>query len=66
MAINDARSMNADLQMGLRDGKFYNLTPDRGGMVDMTNVEQRANELQKQYGVNTQDHDYNCGCSSCN
>jgi hypothetical protein len=51
MAINDTRSMNADLQLGVVDGKVKRLTPDRGGEVEMQAVTQRKYELQQQYGV---------------
>lgn len=36
MAVNESRSMNRDLRLGATDGKFKNLTPDRGGEVDPT------------------------------
>lgn len=51
MAVNDSRSMNADLQLGIIDGKVKNLTPDRGGEVEQEHVLQRRTELQQQYGV---------------
>jgi hypothetical protein len=41
MAVNDTRSMNQDLRLGLADGKFKNLTPDRGGDVDPTHATAR-------------------------
>lgn len=51
MAVNDSRSMNRDLRLGATDGKFKNLTPDRGGEVDPTAATMRANVLQPQYSV---------------
>ena len=49
MAVNDARSMNRDLRLGMTDGKFKSLTPDRGGDVDPTAVTARMHVLQSQY-----------------
>jgi hypothetical protein len=49
MAVNDSRSMNRDLRLGLSDGKFKSLTPDRGGEVDPTSATARMNVLQAQY-----------------
>jgi hypothetical protein len=49
MAVNDARSMNRDLRLGLSDGKFKSLTPDRGGDVDPTHATARMQVLQSQY-----------------
>lgn len=51
MAVNESRSMNQDLRRGALDGKFKNLTPDRGGEVDPTAPAVRAEELQIQYNV---------------
>lgn len=51
MAVNESRSMNRDLRLGATDGKFKNLTPDRGGNVDPTDATARAAELQVQYNV---------------
>ena len=51
MAVNDSRSMNQDLQAGIKDGLLKSLTPDRGGQVDETNVMYRAGLLQNQYNV---------------
>jgi hypothetical protein len=33
MAVNSARSMNADLHSGVNDGRLKSLTPDRGGVL---------------------------------
>ena len=65
MAVNSARSMNADLQQGLLDGAVKSLTPDRGGAVERHEVEQRANDLQPQYNITDNKHVYNCACGSC-
>lgn len=51
MAVNESRSMNMDLIRGAGDGKFKNLTPDRGGNVDPTAASIRQDELQIQYNV---------------
>lgn len=51
MAVNESRSMNMDLIRGASDGKFKNLTPDRGGQVDPTSATLRKEELQMQYNI---------------
>jgi len=51
MAVNETRSMNNDLRLGANDGKFKNLTPDRGGEPEMEHVIERATVLQPQYNV---------------
>lgn len=51
MAVNESRSMNADMKQGANDGKFKSLTPDRGGEVEMGAVATRMTELQEQYNV---------------
>jgi hypothetical protein len=51
MAVNDSRSMNMDLVRGAGDGKFKNLTPDRGGVVDPTSATIRKEALQIQYNI---------------
>lgn len=51
MAVNESRSMNRDLRLGATDGKFKNLTPDRGGDVDPTDASARAMALQVQYNI---------------
>jgi hypothetical protein len=38
MAVNDSRSMNRDMRFGATDGRFKNLTPNRGGDVDPTHA----------------------------
>lgn len=53
MAVNESRSMNADLYKGATDGKFKSLTPSRGGDVDPTAAAIRATELNIQYNVQT-------------
>jgi hypothetical protein len=49
MAVNDSRSMNRDLRLGLSDGRYKSLTPDRGGDVDPTSATARMNVLKAQY-----------------
>lgn len=70
MAVNDARSMNADLHIGLNDGRLKNLTPDRGGQVDESHASVRSGLLQAQYNVTDMmkgitpkvlDHEYESG-----
>lgn len=51
MAVNDSRSMNADLKMGAGDGKFKSLTPSRGGEVEMLAPKVRQMQLQPQYNI---------------
>lgn len=34
MAVNESRSMNADLRAGLTDGIVKKLAPNRGGVVE--------------------------------
>lgn len=51
MAVNESRSMNQDLKMGVGDGKFKCLTPDRGGEVETTQAQLRRMQLQPQYNL---------------
>jgi len=71
MAVNSARSMNADLHSGVNDGRLKNLTPDRGGVLESDpKVFVRAGQLQAQYNVTdflknitpkVLDHEYESG-----
>jgi hypothetical protein len=71
MAVNSARSMNADLHSGVNDGRLKNLTPDRGGVLESDpKVVVRAGQLQAQYNVTdimkgitpkVLDHEYESG-----
>lgn len=67
MAINDSRSMNADLQEGLLDGRVKTLSPDRGGTVEVQNVHERALALQAQYSISDHMHSFamGCQCAQC-
>lgn len=67
MAVNDSRSMNADLQEGLLDGRLKSLTPDRGGTVEVNFVHDRAMGLQAQYSISDHMHSYamGCQCAQC-
>lgn len=67
MAVNDSRSMNADLQQGLLDGRLKTLTPDRGGSVEVQNVHDRALALQAQYSISDhmQSFAMGCQCAQC-
>lgn len=51
MAVNESRSMNEDLKMGVGDGKFKCLTPDRGGEPEMLAPKVRQMQLQPQYNI---------------
>jgi hypothetical protein len=51
MAVNESRSMNRDLLLGITDGKFKSLTPERGGEVDPTYPTMRADVLNLQYNI---------------
>lgn len=51
MAVNSSRSMNDDLKLGQADGLRKNLTPDRGGEAELSAVQERAGQLQPQYGL---------------
>jgi len=61
------RSPNKDLYLGTIDGVFKQITPNRGGQVDMHAPREDAALLPPQYGV--QDHVHNivqgCGCGFC-
>lgn len=70
MAMNSERSMNNDLHSGVNDGRLKNLTPDRGGQLDMDHVMARSGLLQNQYNVTDMlkgiapkvlDHEYETG-----
>jgi hypothetical protein len=51
MAVNNTRSMNEDLQAGIHDGCCKNLSPDRGGSVELHDLYERYATLQQQYGI---------------
>lgn len=67
MAVNNTRSMNADLQQGLADGQIKTLTPDRGGTVEVQAVHERAISLQSQYSISDHMHAFaqGCQCAEC-
>lgn len=65
MAVNDSRSMNADLKQGIKDGSFKSLTPFRGGVVETSDSLIRADDLQQQYSMATKDHPVGCPCGYC-
>lgn len=46
--------MNRDLRLGMTDGKFKSLTPDRGGNVDPTHATKRMNEVSATYPTGEQ------------
>lgn len=49
MAVNESRSMNADLKEGLTDGVVKKIAPDRGGVVEYD--AHMSSTLQEQYGA---------------
>lgn len=68
MAVNDSRSMNADLVLGSRvDGRVKVLDPDRGGNVEYGAMTERAQQLQPQYNIAHNFHTYAeyCTCAYC-
>ena len=65
MATNTSRSMNADLKLGMRDGTFKSLTPNRGGKVETKDAVERSNQLQLQYNMFTESHPMDCPCAAC-
>lgn len=65
MAVNESRSANADLQLGIRDGRYKSPTPNRGGEVETGNVANRATELPVHYGLASDKHGPGCGCGYC-
>jgi len=65
MAVNESRSMNADMKQGAKDGVYKHLTPNRGGVVELKDVIKRADELQMQYSIATPEHPTGCPCGYC-
>lgn len=54
MAVNESRSMNANLAAGLADGSIKRIAPDWGGDdADVHAVSKRNDQLQSQYGMVT-------------
>ena len=49
MAVNDSRSMNRDLRLGMTDGKYKSLTPDRGGEIDPTHATKRMVDVKAMF-----------------
>ena len=54
MAVNESRSMNQDLRLGVVDGKYKSLTPDRGGEVDPTAAVKRMHEVSASFPTGEQ------------
>ena len=65
MAANFSRSMNKDLQAGVKDGTLKSYTPDRGGEVEVDHAFERADDLQPQYGMSILGHPVGCMCQYC-
>ncbi len=42
MAVNESRSMNADLREGLTDGVVKKVAPNRGGVVEVDELKVRT------------------------
>ena len=42
MAVNESRSMNADLREGLTDGTVKKLAPNRGGVIEPSDGKARS------------------------
>jgi hypothetical protein len=66
--INQTRSMNTDLQFGVNDGKYKQMTPDRGGEAELFQPNSRYEELQIQYSItdfNRGMHLKGCACVDC-
>lgn len=62
------RSMNQDLHQGSVDGLYKSISPDRGGVVELEDIHNRAGLLPPQYGVSDYQkgvHGSNCGCGYC-
>lgn len=51
MAYAPLRSMNADFDTGLSDGKYKALVKDRGGFVDKSTFDARAQLHDEWYGI---------------
>lgn len=51
MAYPPTRSMNSDLIEGATDGKYKKVLHDRGGQVELTSYEQRADLHDLWYGI---------------
>lgn len=45
MAVNESRSMNADLREGLTDGSVKKLAPNRGGLTDGASAQRMYDTL---------------------
>lgn len=55
--VNDSRSQNAELAMGLSDGTVKKMTPDRGGVVSSAPYEAAVKGmLNEQYRAVACDH----------
>lgn len=50
MAVNQSRSMNAELHEGATDGVFKKVAPDRGGVVEHTFVQGKRDLSPYYYG----------------
>ena len=59
MAVNESRNFTMDLRMGMSDGRYKSLTPDRGGEVETLEPERREGELPWHYGMLQDNKDCN-------
>lgn len=55
MAYAPHRSMNAELSEGMTDGKYKKVVQNRGGFVDPTTYQERADLNDRWYGIHEQD-----------
>lgn len=51
MALPRLRSMTADLREGATDGRYRKVAPDRGGVVESSFLEKRADLDDVWYGI---------------
>lgn len=51
MAVNQSRSMNADLAEGASDSKYKKIEMDRGGNVGLETWEARRDLSQRDFGM---------------
>jgi hypothetical protein len=52
MATNTSRSMNTDLGLGMTEGKYQTVSPDRGGEVDRATARARKDLFRGPGGYN--------------
>lgn len=67
MTVNNSRSMNQDLQLGILDGRLKTILANRGGQVESHDFVNDMDSLSPQYGITDKVHHLvqGCGCPSC-